>query len=107
MTLPFPALSDREIRTVQECLNAVVEGPFIPEWEFQTLFGVDREVVRSVYLAWQRGDFDHDDAGCAVIGALNHLLGYPHGREGEWSKYISANPDEVRAVLASLIAKGL
>lgn len=49
MTLDHLDEDDREI--VHECLDAVVNGPFIPEEEFGTLFG--RGAMRSS-VGWRR-----------------------------------------------------
>jgi len=38
-------LTERAREIVAGCLAATVQEEFFPEWEFQTLFGVDRSVV--------------------------------------------------------------
>ena len=35
-------------RVIGECLRAAVNGPFFPDWEFSTLFGLTRDEVRAV-----------------------------------------------------------
>jgi hypothetical protein len=101
------ALAESDLNTVKECLRASVEGDFFPDWEFETLFGVSRETVRTVYNEWPTGTVSEDDVGCAVVGALNNLLGYPHGKENDWAKYISVPPESVRDTLDRLIELGL
>ena len=41
-------LSIAEIETVRRALKATVEGSFFPDWEFETLIGVNREMVQQV-----------------------------------------------------------
>ena len=85
-------------------MKAATSGPFFPEWEFSTLFGVTRSEAQA--LADRFPDVDeNDDApdGCddswlVINNALANLLGYPHGQELLWSQYISAAPEEVRAI---------
>src|SRR5712691_11317146 len=36
-------LDEKEREVVQECLRATVEGPFFPDWEFETIFGLKRD----------------------------------------------------------------
>jgi hypothetical protein len=100
------SLSDKEIKIVVECLRATVEGEFFPDWEFETLLGVSRETVRTVYKQWPNLSLD-DESAAAVIGSLNNLLGYPHRQEHRWADYISVSPQEVRALLERLLELGL
>lgn len=101
------SLDDRTLEISRECLRAAADGPFFPDWEFQTLIGVDRETVRRVYDAWPDQTVDDEDFSCAVVGSLNNLLGYPHGQESQWTRYISVEPERVRVALEELIAAGL
>lgn len=96
------ALAPAEIDIVRRSLKAAVEGSFFPDWEFQTLFGVDRETVRSVYSAWPRQTVAAEEIVLAVTGSLNHLLGYPHSKEAELVKYVPDGSVAIRAVLARL-----
>lgn len=31
------------VKLVEQCLNAAIEGPFFPDWEFSSLMGIDRD----------------------------------------------------------------
>lgn len=95
------ALSEHEREIISQCLRAAVEGPFFPEWEFQTLVGVSREEISSLCTRWQASVNDHDDQD-VVLNVLNNLIGYPHGHETEWRAHIDAGPDEVSSILAKL-----
>ncbi len=68
---------DREL--VGKCLFACVEGPFFPDEEFQTLFGLTREEVGAVLAAWPDVDLLDAVVSLAVGNAINNLQGYPHG----------------------------
>ena len=105
----MPGIGQLDARTVEvtkECLRAAVEGPFFTDREFQTLIGVERDEVRTVYEAWPRQTVDTMTFCCAVVNSLNNLTGYPHGMEAVWSEYISVGSDEVRMVLDRLIDHG-
>jgi hypothetical protein len=100
-------LDQHDIDVVRHCLNAATNGPFFPDWEFQTLLGVDRATVRKVLLDWPAQTVPHVDFVCAVAGSVNNLTGYPHDREDVWDDYIPASRAQVSALLDTLIAKGL
>lgn len=95
------ALTEHEREIVSQCLRAAVEGPFFPEWEFQTLMGVSREEISGLRTRWQASVIDHDDED-VVRNVLNHLIGYPHGHETEWRAHIDAGLDAVSSILAKL-----
>ena len=91
-------LSESERDTIGECLRAVVEGPFIPEEEFHTIFGLERHEVASVLKAWPNVDESDEVVRIAINNSLNNLLGYPHGMDDEWPKWIGVSMQELNAI---------
>ncbi len=49
--MPLTDLDERERDVVRQCLKAAVESPFFPEWEFGTIFGLERDDVRRVLMS--------------------------------------------------------
>lgn len=96
--MPIDNLEPQEQRVVLECLKASTEGPFFPDWEFSTLFGLDREEIRAVVDRWPVDDRFDEKAAVAINNAMNNLLGYPHDQDEAWSEYISVSRDEVHAI---------
>jgi len=92
-------LSSEDVEVVRECLTAAVRGPFFPDWEFQTLFGLERDGVAAVLERWPDPECP-EDQDVAVTNALNYLLHYPHKHWELWSDFISAAPREIVPVLA-------
>ena len=92
---------------IAECLCASEQEEFFPEWEFKTLFGISREQLIAIREEWPDVDISHQVVGSAVIGALNHLLGYPHPQDTQWNQYISVEPDAIKLTLDKLLALGL
>ena len=91
------ALTERDRDVIQSVLLATVDGPFYPHWEFQTLFGYERDTVRAVLDAWPEGiGTDHTDG--VVQAAIFQLLAYPHGEWDAWSARSDASIDELKAV---------
>jgi hypothetical protein len=66
-----------DITLGRTCLAAIVDGDLLPDWEFATVMGVDRDQARALL-----GGPDTDPAlTAAMVQAMNNLLGYPHGRD--------------------------
>ena len=92
------SLTERERELVFECLRAASDGPFFPDWEFSTLFGLEREQVRRIAASAPHIDDSREEAALAINNSLANLLGYPHHQECAWSQFISASSEEVSRV---------
>jgi len=68
------------------------------DWEFQTLFGITFCQLQGVASAWPVVDDSDEVTFLAINNSLNNLLGYPHGAEDKWKKYISASPAVVAQI---------
>ena len=95
------ALTSEERDVVRLAIDASVNGPHFPDWEFQTLFGITRAEAASVLAR-----FPHLDAGnqidhLVVYNAIANLLGYPHGG---WQDLEARglNAESIRAVSRAL-----
>jgi len=89
-------LDEKELDVIRECLRATVEGPFYPDWEFGTIFGLQREDVKRILSAWPEiNEADHYVVR-AINNSLNNILGYPARNKREiWPQFISATPAAV------------
>lgn len=95
-------MTPAESRTIGEVLRAASDGPFFPDWEFSTLFGLTREEVRSVADAWPVPLVPPDIVERAVNNALNMMLFYPHRKWDEWPAWVDAEPADLVAFFARL-----
>ena len=98
--MPLRDLEENEREIVKQCLRAAVEGPFFPDWEFSTLFGLERDEVRNLLESGTRLDDSTEIVRIAINNSFNNLTGYPHGCEKEWSKFISVSPQEVLRIFS-------
>jgi hypothetical protein len=97
--MSLAGLTETEHQIVCECLRAAVKGPFFPMGEFQTLFGLEHQIVADIAFS-EFLDETNRDVKLAINNALNWLTGYPHKCGSEiWSHYISVSPEEVRRIL--------
>lgn len=92
-------MSPEDLRTIKQCLDAAVTGPYFPDWEFDTLMGFSRDEIAAIAAAWPTFP-DPDAQADAVNNVLNMLLGYPHGHSARWHEYSEATPEQIALVLA-------
>jgi hypothetical protein len=67
-------LSEAERTVVMKCVRAAAEGPFISEWEFHTLIGLERHQVADVALQWPCLDEAEERVQLAINNSMNTLL---------------------------------
>ncbi len=97
--MPLSNLDDREQEVVRECLRAAVDGPFFPDWEFETLIGLDREEVRRVLLSWPALNEADESVVMTINNSMSNLLGYPIGDDlNAWPRFISVNRTELASI---------
>jgi len=95
-----PKLTDQERGVIEDCLRAAVSGPFFPEEEFHTIFGLTRDELTALSHRWPKSANWEPQMVLAVNNTLNNLLGYPHREEKSWPKFISASPEAVADLYA-------
>ena len=96
--MPLTDLTPAEKEIVYQCLKASCDGPFFPECEFHTIFGIQRDELREVINEWPDVDDGGGSAFLAINNSLNNLLGYPHNCEHVWNEYIGVSSEEVSNV---------
>lgn len=84
-------LSKTGSRIVGEVLRAAADGPFFPDWEFHSLFGLEREEVRRIAEQWPLPWAPPEDVVLAVNNAFNMMLSYPHRKHDLWGEWISVD----------------
>lgn len=105
---PLPPLSSKDLRIIRQCLRAAVDGPFFPDWEFETLIGAEQSEIAELI---ERPDADliPDRMLSAVTNVLVNLVGYPHQLQYTygWGAYIDATPESVDSLAARIRTSGL
>jgi hypothetical protein len=96
--MPLADLDVGEREIVRSCLRAAVEGPFFPDWEFPTLFGLARDEVKHILDSWPNLDERNESVVLAINNSFNNLLGYPHGLRDNWSEFIPVTAEELAAI---------
>jgi hypothetical protein len=74
------ALSQQDWDAIGAVVAAAVQGPFIDDGEFETLFGVDRNQAAEVLANWPPADDQEQVAYLTINDSFVNLLGYPHGK---------------------------
>jgi hypothetical protein len=96
--VPLKDLPLRERMLIKQCMDVVVAGEVIEHVELQTLCGLEAAYFTAVVDAWPLIDDALPDVFLAINGALNNLLGYPHGRDDIWESEIQAERVEVERI---------
>lgn len=93
-------LTLQEVEVIGRCLEAASRGPYFPDWEFETLFGLTRPEVARVAAFWPQ-NLKLPSTETAVVNAIVNLLGYPHGWEEQMSTLV-ADRNEMEKILEKL-----
>lgn len=97
----FKKLAPEEIIIIKECLKACLEF-FEDDWEFPTLFGLEKAELHEITHAWPNDTFS-PKVQVAVNNCVLNLLNYPGVPEGEaWNRHISASHHKVRDILRKI-----
>lgn len=88
-----------DAEVIRQCIWAVVNGPFFPDWRFHALFGFYRDEIRRIAEAWPNWD-DNDEQRDAINNTLNNLISGPHDCWDVWHTYISATGPDLCDVYA-------
>lgn len=96
--MPLKDLDPEELDVVRDCLRAAAEGPFFPDWEFATLFGLERAELKSILHSWPDLNEDDELVVLAINNSFNNLLGYPHGLVDNWSDFIRVDSHELARI---------
>ena len=96
------SLTAEEKLLIGRCLHEAANGEYFPDWEFQTLIGVDRQEVRKAASSWLTNEVITYAAMDTTVAVLNNLLGYPHGRVAELERATGVVVDKMNAVFEKL-----
>ncbi len=91
-------MNEKQSQLIGECLTAAATGPFFPEWEFSTLFGLQRTEVADIAALWPDVNEADETVWLAINNAFANLLGYPIDKPQEWPHYLSVSPAELKVV---------
>ena len=89
-------LEKQDIDLIGNCIKAIQELDIFPDWEFQTLFGFEKVEFTNSILNWPNVDLDDIAVSNSILGALNHLMGYPHKLDEELYQYTKASFQDMR-----------
>jgi hypothetical protein len=104
--MDFDSLSAMDKVILGQALRAAADGPFFPDWEFHTLFGLERSEVRAIADGWPQLAASSEDVAIAVNNSLNNLLGYPHQQDAVWSRWVSVDRHQLSELFNRLRGPG-
>lgn len=101
-------LSPKDQKIIRDCLNSILEGSLIEDWEFHTRLGLTRRELRKVLERWPELDDSLSDS-CDAIAINNCLNEVCHGvrmSEEEWKTWFDNSRSEVERVYLDWMKSG-
>jgi hypothetical protein len=94
-------VTDSAMAVIEVCLRAALSDELVPEWEFGTPMGAERDELRGVLDDWpEAAGAPTEHMATLVNNVLNSLLGYPHGYSGErFEVRVGATEEQVATAL--------
>ena len=92
--MPLDRLEPGDLTLIRNCLEAAATGPFFPDWEFETLFGLSRDQLREIMFGWPQ-NASEPRTEIAVRNAIANLRGYPHNQECVLEKMLGVDPERL------------
>lgn len=96
--------SEDELETIKICMEASCMEMFFPEWEFHTLFGMDRVDLKEAINLFPNLDCENEVHDAAMRNSLLHLVFYPHGCDKELKNMLNKDLKEIKNVIDKIIA---
>jgi hypothetical protein len=93
-------LATSEQETVRRAIRAVVEGPFIDDWEFRIRLGLHRGVAKSVLSSLPNIDDSASDSDAFLVinNCLNEVVSGIPITDADWLEWFSESREEVKRV---------
>lgn len=90
-------LTQKQITVIGECLRAAAYGPFFPDGEFNSIFGLTRAQVAAVADQWPVVLKNADIVDTAIHNAFNNLIGYPikNDKMAVWDEFVSTDRNDL------------
>lgn len=96
--MAFDDLTTDQRELVRRCLVAAAQGPYFPDWEFPTVFGVERADFVEILRKWPYVEDDSKVVDTAINNAFVNLLWYPHGMTEELENELGVTVEMLQQV---------
>ena len=97
------ALTEAEKDTIRRCLVAILDGPFIDDWEFKTRLGFDRMTLRSILSARPYLDCNSEDptVQLAIDNCMNEVVNGVDISPTQWDRWFTVPRQEVKSTFST------
>lgn len=92
-------LTEQEQNTVRQCMEAILNGDEIEDFEFQTRLGIDRLQLRQVLVSWPHLDDadDNSDTCLAINNCMNEVVHGIYISPENWARWFTSPKEDVKA----------
>lgn len=73
-------MNEKQVQVIGECLDAAASGRFFEDWEFQTLFGLERAEFAFIAAAWPHVNQKGESVNLTIHNSFVNLIGFPIDR---------------------------
>ena len=95
--MPLRALDEEEQGIIRGCLVALLDGPFIDDWEFQTRLGFDRSSLRAIlsarYLDYRSED---PEIQLTINNCMNEVVNGLNISPSQWERWLTVPRQDVQ-----------
>jgi len=98
----MPSVFDeRENDVIRQCLIAVLDGPFIDDWEFETRLGFDRPTLREILSAHDQSGYKpkYPELSLAVNNCMNEIANGVTISPEKWARWFTVPKQMVESTL--------
>ena len=100
-------MNEIERDTIRRCIDALLNGPFLDDWEFHARLGVDRCELNTIAAEQARLDDCSTDsvAHATINNCMNEIVNGVNIAPAEWDKWFAVPRQEVQATFKKWIAQ--
>ena len=89
-------VSLRDRPAIRQCIEAILDGPFIWDWEFSLRLGVDRSRLRQVFALWP--NLETDEAAYIINNCMNEACNGAKISDEQWEEWFDFPRERVRMI---------
>ena len=97
MLVGFRSLDGAEKDLVRQCMQAVLDGSWIDDSEFQTRLGFEREELRAILTSWPLLDDADALVGLAINNCMNEVCHGIYISDRDWKARFTQSPEQIKA----------
>lgn len=97
----FASLNESERNVVRQCMQAVLDGSWIDDFEFETRLGFERESLKAILSSWPvLYDSTNGLVRLAINNCMNEVCHGINFSDGDWNTWFTQSREQVAATFS-------